>query len=253
MALHRAARVGFSRGAASYERGRPDYPYAAVAFLAERLGLAPGKRVVDLGAGTGKLSRQLLGYGVTVIAVEPVREMAEQLLERVPGVEWVAATAEQMGLPSGTADALACGQSFHWFANLAAVAEIHRVLQPGGWLGLIWNRRDTREPVWVEVGQLLDHHRHDTPDHSSHRWREALDESRIFGPLQSRTFPHLQRATPEQLVDRMLSLSYVAQLPDREQAEMRQQLVSLAERFREGPDRPIVLPYRTEVFACRAT
>ena len=138
-----AAYKGLARSVAAYERGRPGYPRAAVDFLA-RLRLGPGRTVVDLAAGTGKLTRLLLATGAEVVAVEPVAEMRAAL---PAGARTVDGTAEAMPLTTASADAVAVAQAFHWFDGDAALAEIHRVLRPGGALALVWNRRRMDEPL----------------------------------------------------------------------------------------------------------
>jgi ubiquinone/menaquinone biosynthesis C-methylase UbiE len=134
-AVHPSAARGFDRAGADYERGRPGYPDEAVALLARELGIGPGRRVLDLAAGTGKLTRALLPYGAQLRAIEPVRGMREQLLNTTAGVEVTDGTAEQIGLPDASIDVVLVAQAFHWFDTAAAAAEIHRVLVPGGGLG----------------------------------------------------------------------------------------------------------------------
>ncbi|MGH7609492.1 MAG: class I SAM-dependent methyltransferase [Candidatus Dormibacteria bacterium] len=252
MSIHPAAQVGFARVAAAYERGRPDYPQAAVGWLAARLGLGAGRLVVDLGAGTGKLTRQLLPFGSRVLAVEPVAEMADQLRQAVAGVEVRATTADHTGLASGSVDAVTAGQAFHWFADPPTLAEIHRVLRPRGRLGLVWNRRDPRSPLWVEINQLLRPLQQGTPEHSTGDWRRRLEASGLFGPMESRAFEHEHRLTREGLLDRVLSLSFVGVLDASTQARLRERVLELASEFFPEPARRVTLLYRTEVFACSA-
>ncbi len=252
MAMHPEASAGFARAAAAYERGRPNYPAAAVAWIASRLGLGPGKLVVDLGAGTGKLTRQLVPYGARVIALEPVKEMAAELERAVAGVEVLAETVGTASLASGSVDAATAGQSFHWFADQSSLHAIHRILRPGGRLGLVWNRRDPHSQLWQAVAEMIEPLRTGSPDHSSGEWRRQLRASRLFGPLESRAFPHEQQATPEQLVDRVLSLSFVANSDGGAQARLRAQLRELAAEFQDQPGQAIALPYQSEVFSCRA-
>ncbi|MGA7173902.1 MAG: class I SAM-dependent methyltransferase [Candidatus Dormiibacterota bacterium] len=252
MSMHPEASAGFSRGAAAYERGRPDYPAAAVGWLTARLGLGPGKLVVDLGAGTGKLTRQLVPYGARVIALEPVKEMADELERAVAGVEVLAETVASTSLASGSVDAATAGQSFHWFADQPSLHEIHRILRPGGRLGLVWNRRDPHSQLWRAVSELIDPLRRGSPDHATGEWRRELRASRIFGPLESRAFSHQHLATPEQMVDRVLSLSFVAAAEPALQQRLRERVLELAAEYQNRPNQLIALPYQSEVFACRA-
>src|SRR2546423_11287143 len=133
--LHPATR-GFA-AADVYERGRPSYPAASIEKIVERLGLHPARTVLDLAAGTGKLTRLLVPSGANVIAVEPVLEMRTELERRVPGVAALGGTAERIPLNDDHVDAVTVGQAFHWFNADAALREIQRVLRPGGGLALI--------------------------------------------------------------------------------------------------------------------
>ena len=158
MGLHPWARVGFGRGARAYERARPVYPAEAVAWLAESLDLRPGQTVVDLGAGTGKLSGLLVPTGARVVAVEPVAEM-RRLLERVAGVEVLDGAAEAIPLPDASADAVSVAEAFHWFHSDEALGEIHRVLRPACALALVWNRLDSTDPVSAAFQEVLERYR----------------------------------------------------------------------------------------------
>ncbi|CAH2771766.1 MAG: SAM-dependent methyltransferase [uncultured Caballeronia sp.] len=129
-------------------RGRPDYPPEIADWLRDQLGLRAGTTIVDLGAGTGKFTPRLISTGAKVIAAEPVAAMLGKLSAALPQVETHAGTADSIPLPDASVDAVVCAQSFHWFSTHAALAEILRVLKPGGKLGLIWNLRDASVP-WV--------------------------------------------------------------------------------------------------------
>jgi len=142
-AIHDSAAVGFGRAGADYERGRPGYPPGAVQLLARELQIGPGRRVVDLAAGTGKLTRALKPYRASIVAVEPVAGMREQLVSAVPGIEPLDGTAERIPLPDASVDTVLVAQAFHWFDAPRAVVEIHRILRPGGGLGVIWNSWDS--------------------------------------------------------------------------------------------------------------
>ena len=158
--VHPTAWAGFTRSAAAYERARPDYPAGALGWLAERLGLTAGATVLDLAAGTGKLTRPLLAAGFEVIAVEPVAEMRSALPAEATVLDGL---AERIPLPAASVDAVTVAQAFHWFAGDAALAEIHRVLRPGAALGLIWNRRRMSDPLNQEIEELIRPHRRRRP------------------------------------------------------------------------------------------
>jgi len=153
--VHRTADAGFTRGADTYVPGRPDFPHAALTWLREDLGLHPGKTSLDLGAGTGKFTRLLVETGAEVKAVEPVSAMRDRLQRDLPGVTALPGTAQHIPLPDSSTDAVVCAQAFHWFASAEALAEIHRVLKPGGVLGLIWNVRDQSVDWAADLTQIM--------------------------------------------------------------------------------------------------
>lgn len=142
----------FGAAADEYERGRPSYPPAAVEWL-----LPPAARVVvDLGAGTGKLTRLLTANDLEVVAVEPSAEMRERLAARLPAnTRCLAGRAEQIPLPDDCVDVVLVAQAWHWFNIELAVPEIARVLKPGGQLSLLWNIRDERVAWVAELSRIL--------------------------------------------------------------------------------------------------
>jgi len=247
MAIHRAA-TAFGAAADAYERGRPDYPPEAVAFLVDSLGIGPGSTVVDLAAGTGKLTRLLLPSGARLVAVEPVAGMRRVLEEAVPGVEAVDGTAEKMPLADSSADAVVVGQAFHWFQGDEALAEIHRVLAPGGRLGIVWNRRDLSQPLQAEVERIVGLHRGDTPSLATGAWRVAFAGSELFGPLSEEHFAMAQTLDAPGLVDRMSSVSFIAGLPDPQRLAVADALGALVRRH--GGE--VVLDYVTDCYWAQA-
>ena len=240
--VHAAAARGFARSADAYERARPDYPAEAIAWLAERIGLGPGRTVVDLAAGTGKLTRPLAATGADVVAVEPVAEMRARI--GPAAARTLEGTAEAMPLPDAGADAVTVGQAFHWFDGPAALAEIHRVLRPGGALALVWNRRPLDAPVHAAIEAIIARHRGATPRHASGRWRDAFDATSLFGPLDEREFPHSRPQDADALADRVGSTSFVAALDDGPRGEVLAAVRALA------ADGPVDVPYLCEVFVC---
>ena len=249
MSTHPTAATGFGSSADAYERGRPSYPDDSVAYLAAELGLGPAARVLDLAAGTGKLTRLLLEGGVSVVAVEPVAAMREVLARSAPEARVLEGTAESIPLPAASVDAVTVAQAFHWFDAEAALVEIHRVLRPGGGLGLIWNAMDS-SVEWVTVlRELVQGVRGSVPHYGGSPWRDALRSSGLFTPIRERTFGLVHELGEEGLLDRVASTSYVAALPE----PKREQLIGEVRTLIADVPHPLLLPYRTDVFCCRGT
>ena len=252
--VHDAAAVGFQANADAYERGRPEFPPDMIEALARGCEIEPGRRVVDLAAGTGKLTRALVPFGADLIAVEPVEGMRRVFAERLPGVPIVAGTAEAMPLEGASADAVVASQAFHWFDPVAAPGEIHRVLTADGALGLVWHVRDESVPWVAELTNLMEPYRGDTPSYRTGRWRTGLDATEQFTPLERREFRYDQPMTLDGLLDRVLSVSFMAALPDDERADVTERVRRLAANDPALAGRETFsLPYRTDVFICRAT
>ncbi len=246
MTINPVAGAGFTAGAEAYERGRPSYPQAAVDRLIRELAIGPGRLVVDLAAGTGKLTRLLVPSGAEVVAIEPVTAMRQQLRMALPGVPVAAGTAEALPLGPGRVDAVTVAQAFHWFDAERALAEIARALRPGGGLGLIWNERDESVPWVKELGRAI---RWDVsmPYHMGTDWRTVVDASGRFTPMGRQQFPYGQELDVDALADRVASTSYVAAMTEAERAPLLGRVRALVDGF---PPR-FTLPYVTETFWCR--
>ncbi|HSE80464.1 MAG TPA: class I SAM-dependent methyltransferase [Gaiellaceae bacterium] len=247
--LHEAAAQGFSSAAASYEEGRPTYPPAAVARLERELHLGPGRVVLDLAAGTGKLTALLVCTGATVVAIEPVAEMRAVLERALPRVRALPGTAEAIPLPRGSVDAVTVAQAFHWFRGEEALADIHRVLRPGGGLGLVWNDRD-ESVAWVaRLTEIMEQHRGDVPSYRSVAWQEAFEQTALFGPLGHAESRHVHRLTPDGVIARVASVSFVATLPEPERERVLAEVRGLLATDPETRGRAdLDFPYRTDVY-----
>jgi SAM-dependent methyltransferase len=251
--LHAAAQRGFSVEAASYARGRPGYPAALVEWVGNRLGVRPNTTVVDLGAGTGNLTHLLLQTGATVIAVEPVEAMLEKLVTHLPAVLALRGTAEAIPLESASVDAVVCAQAFHWFATEKALAEIHRVLKPGGRLGLIWNVRDEAVDWVAEITRIITPYEADAPRFYKGEWRQAFGCG-LFSELDMTPLAYRHAGSAEEvIIDRFLSVSFIAALPPAEKLAVQTRLRALVATHPALRDvGPISFPYRTEAYSCRA-
>jgi SAM-dependent methyltransferase len=223
--VHEIAAKGFTEGAEAYERGRPGYPDEAIDWLADRLSLGSGARVVDLAAGTGKLSWALRSTGAEVIAVEPLARMRALIQPPIRAVE---GTAEEIPLPDGSADTVTVAQAFHWFDGERALSEIHRVLRRDGYLALVWNVRLMDDAGQAAVEDLIAPYTREIPRHRSGEWRKAIEDSELFGPLEERRFPNEQRLDAGRLADRVASTSAIAALEPDERRGLLEKVRALA-------------------------
>jgi SAM-dependent methyltransferase len=247
LSLHPGA-AGFARAADVYERARPEYPPEAVAWLVERLGLRPGCVVVDIAAGTGKLTRLLVPSGARVVAVEPLAEMLDVLRRAVPEAEAFEGTAEALPLVDDFADAVTVAAAFHWFRRDEALGEFARVLRPGGRLAIVYNLRDPESELQQELSRMLELH-----GGARIAWMRGIDtgaileESPFFGSPEHAEFRHEQRFDADGLVERVASISYVALLEGREREEFLAQVRELGERQAS----PFAFPYLTQIWVSR--
>lgn len=237
------AATGFGRVPVEYERARPSYPAEVVELLGTTGALAPGKVVVDVGAGTGKLTRQLSGTGATLVAIEPLEAMREALV----GTTLVAAgTGEALPLRSGSSDLVTIAQAFHWFQPAPALAEIARVLRPEGWLALVWNERDETVP-WVRAfGDIIARHAGGRPYTVGVDWDAVLNGSG-YGEIRRLRLPYPLPATRNGVVERAASTSFVAALPDDRREPCLAEVASLVEDFAES----FIFPHVTDVHLAR--
>ena len=249
----------FARAAASYERGRPGYPEEAVARAWQGLGLGDGAEVVDLAAGTGKLTRMLLPRAARVVAVEPAAEMRAALAAALPDVAVLDGTAERLPLDDGAVDAVWVGEAFHWFANSRAVAEIARVLPPGGGLAVLWNilqaaeRGDVLSPkLWEVIGAAVDPADLPTAHPAAgDAWREVFQGS-PFGPLEEAYVDHDLHLDAGGIVAFAGSISFVAALEDARRAELLARVEDLATRhLAETGTETVAVPYRCNAYWTR--
>lgn len=192
--------LSFGEEAAAYERGRPTYPPEAIDWLLP----AAAVDVLDLGAGTGKLTVRLAERGLSVTAVDPIPEMLEVLSNSLPSVPALLGSAEDIPLPDNSVDAVLVAQAWHWFDPDRAAAEVARVLRPGGRLGLVWNIRDERLG-WVKDLNRIIGSEHDPTSRSTLCSR--------FTDVQTRQVEWTSYLTPQALIDLVASRSYCITSP----------------------------------------
>ncbi|HUA74638.1 MAG TPA: methyltransferase domain-containing protein [Solirubrobacteraceae bacterium] len=248
MPLHPLAE-NFAAVADAYERGRPEYPPAAVGALAAELGLAPGARVLDLAAGTGKLTRALLAAGLDVVAVEPQAPLREKLIG-IAGAERVLdGFAERIPLPDASLDAVTVADAIHWFDHAAAFAEMHRVLRAGaGGLAVLTTIPDWSGASWAgELGSMLGALRPEHPQFEGPPWQQALRDSGAWSEPREIRVTASRPVSPERLRDHIESFSWVAAMPGGERGE----LLAKAEATMRAGQTPAEMPFHVAIGLAR--
>lgn len=229
----------FETVAADYERHRPEYPETALRWAADRLGVEAGARVLDVGAGTGKLTRGLVALGFDTVAVEPGAPMLAQLREAVPEAEAHEGAAEAIPLPDSSVDAGFAGQAFHWFDPERALPELHRVIKPGGGLALLWNWWDERDPLQAELGVLIGY-----AGHQPYR-DDELPGAPWFRELGRIVVESAPESSPEELAAQLATTSAFLTAEREEREETLRSVHKLASGYGER----FPLPRLTYVFA----
>jgi SAM-dependent methyltransferase len=249
VALHPLASQ-FNSVADAYEHGRPDYPPAVAGALSAELGLAPDARVLDLAAGTGKLTRALLAAGLDVLAVEPQAAMRERLAEIVGGERIREGIAEEIPLADASVDAVTVADGFHWFDQARALAEIRRVLRPRGGLAVLTTVPDWTGTSWAhQVGTMMQDLRPEHPFFDGTPWQDTVREADGWTDPRDVRVTISQPADPSRIVDYIASMSFVAALPDDHRADWLGKVARLVE---EG-EMPAELPIHFVIGLTRAT
>ncbi len=221
----------------SYDRARPSYPVEAARWLT-----GPEQAsVLELGAGTGKLTEQLVALGHPVTATDPSEPMLRRLTERVPAARPVLAAAERIPLASRSADLVVAGTAFHWFDAETVLPEIARVLKPRGVLGLVWNARDERVPWVRRLGAIIGESEHESDP------TRAVDDSGLFETVQTSTFRFWQQTSRQSLRELVLSRSKVAVLSPPEREPVLRKVDELYDEYGRGHD-GMLLPYLTHAY-----
>ncbi|MFD0690465.1 class I SAM-dependent methyltransferase [Actinomadura fibrosa] len=239
-----ARRAGsFGGSAAMYADERPDYPDAAVRWALEPVAGRAPLRVLDLAAGTGKLTQVLLRIGLDaadVVAVEPDANMLDEMRRRVPEVRALKGGAEAIPLDDSAVDAVVVGQAMHWFDLDRALPEIHRVLAPGGVLAGLWNTDDDRVPWVAEMKRLS------RSSVSFTRWGpKEVPETRWFPRFAREEFPHAQRRTAESMVATIATHSHMLVLDEAEREEVKARVLAYLRSEPETAEGEFDLPIVT--------
>jgi ubiquinone/menaquinone biosynthesis C-methylase UbiE len=236
----------FGGVADAYDRGRPTYPREAAAWLTG-VPVDGGRslRVLELGAGTGKLTEQLVALGHDVHATDPDAAMLAVLERNLPGVRTSQAPAEEIPAGDATYDVVVCAQAFHWFDLDRALPEVQRVLAPRGTLALVWNQRDERIPWVKRLGRLIG-----TQDQLREP-ADALGESGLFGEVEASTYRFWQVVDRDSIRDLVRSRSNVAVLSPEQQEAKLAEVLAFYDEYGRGMD-GMQLPYAARCFRAQA-
>lgn len=247
MALHPLAYT-FAAVAEEYERGRPEYPPAAIGALTAELGLPAGAPVLDLAAGTGKLTRALLAAGFQVTAVEPQDELRELLATNLPAAEVRTGLAEEIPLEDGSVAAVTVGDAFHWFDAPAALGEIRRVLRPDGGLAVLTTMPDWSGASWAhELGTLVMELRPEHPYFDGPPWQDAVRAAEGWSEPWEIKVSTMRAADPERIVDHLASMSWIAAAAEQE----REQTLARARTLVLEGETPAQLPIQIVIGLAR--
>ena len=237
----KAARAAsFGAVASVYAVHRPTYPDEAVAWL---VGTSPG-RVLELGAGTGKLTQSIRALGHDVVATDPAPEMLAELRRAVPDAHASVGTAEAIALPSGAVDVVAAAQAFHWFDLERALPEIARVLRPGGVLVMVWNIADMKVPWVGKVFRLLG------MPHDNDVGEDPVGGSDLFTPSEQRVVRHWQQLGRDALLGYCSSTSTFSQLSGADQKALLDEVGAIYDSYGRGND-GMLLPWNTYCYRSR--
>lgn len=237
--IHESARTGYEREADTYAKARPSYHPSLVRRFVDRFGDGV---IVELGAGTGIFTSQLVDLGCTPVAVEPVAAMRTKLVADHPHLEAIDGNAESTGLADHSADCVVVAQAFHWFDLVRACEEIERVLRPGGFLVTAWNVRDELVPWVGAYTEVMDRHAGTTPRYRTMHWRDAIESWPTFGFIEEWQIDNPRPTNSDGVVDRGLSTSFIAALDPARQARVEVELRSIVADL--GPS--FDYPYRSE-------
>jgi SAM-dependent methyltransferase len=236
---------GFADGH-RYQSARPDYPRDAVTFLVQSLGIDDDAHVLDLGAGTGIFTGQLVPFCAKITAIEPTPGMRDVLSERLPTVKVLDGRDTAIPVESASVDCVVVAQAFHWFDAPVALEEIHRVLVEGGRLGVLWNERDESVPWVADLGAAMR-----WPTHQPYRVGQDFTpvlESGPFVNIERRKFSHRQVLDHDGLFQRVLTTSYIAVMDESERALLMSDVKEVVDQL---PD-VVELPYVTDVYRATA-
>lgn len=252
--IHTTA-MGYQNSSDTYEKGRPAYTEEAVFGLAEKMGLHANSQILELGAGTGKFTRILAGRYSNITAFEPVAAMRDRFSEVLSSIRILEGTGEKIAAENASTDAVIVANAFHWFNGELALKEIHRVLRPGGALGLIWNIDGVFTSTWgQQIDAWLDELEGDTPQYKTGKWKAAFSKTLLFSPINEYSFSSMRTTNRSEVVNRVMSISFIASLAKPQRDEFQRKVESWLNDHQESKAKEILeVSFDTKIYWCFKT
>jgi len=250
--VHTMAAKGFELQVDVYDKNRPSYPKESVQSLIQQFGINKQSTVLDLAAGTGKMTQLLEPFVGKLIAVEPAENMRKKLKENTTTAEILEGTAESIPLSNESVDVVVVAQAFHWFCNRKALQEIHRVLKKDGGLALIWNLEDNNTDWVAEVRNLVEQFEDNAPQFRHGTWNKIFEETLdLFSSKDHQKFSYSLDCTSEMIWLRILSKSYISVLQQTQQEQLKQKLTEILLRHfpqLKNSENTVPYPYVTDLY-----
>lgn len=248
MMTHTEAKIGYAQPKQSYEQGRPSYPKGAVTTLLHKINVTENSKVLEVGAGSGKFTKLLVSDFPNLTASEPVQGMIDQFSINLPKTPIYKASAESLPFPDQIFDSVVCAQAFHWFDSKEALIEFSRVLKKRGTLGFIWNTKDTSYEWVAQLEGLIDDYQGETPRYKTGQWKSAFSSNpQIFSPLEKEIFSYEHEGTKETIIQRVLSTSFIAALPNAEKEKVKEKAEHILSQYFTNSNK-MIMPYITEIY-----
>ncbi|KAG1441213.1 hypothetical protein G6F56_011582 [Rhizopus delemar] len=255
--MHPIATQGFQLSNDAYAQARPSYPLATIDFMTDFFTNRPKDtlQVLDIGAGTGIMTRLLVNQGFQVTAVEPVEGMLDKLRQSLPQANVLKGTSWSLPVPSGSQDFIVLAQCFHWFDDIPSLKEMYRVLKPGGYIFMVWNTEARDRSEWIsKLAKLWEDYELAIPLHHNNNWQKVFETDQAKElyqlPLHHKQWFMDKPTTRSHLWTRVMSKSYVAILDDDKKRKLKQDFEQLLSEYQISQEEPFQFLDNTDLYWC---